>query len=142
MRWSKLKQQIEARFAEPLDDRLKVHLEKYRKPTRSENGELFLTLDDAKIFSASEFAALKATGGKLYSHMEHYEKYGVMTEFSAREALAKSLSLSITQMLDGSSQLLRALAVADERFGKRRLRALNRDAEPFVIQQILNARMK
>lgn len=48
MRWSKVKQMVEARFANELQGRLSIELTKYRKPTRSENGAFYVLLDDRK----------------------------------------------------------------------------------------------
>jgi len=140
VRWSKVKQLVEARFASELHGRLSVELTKYRKPTRSENGELFVVLDGRKIFSAAEFRALKLTNGQYYRDTEKFHGSGITSEFWALADLTESLNWSIDDFFDQSNPLLRGLAVADARFGRRRMAGITIEDEPDLVRAILCAR--
>lgn len=140
MRWSKIKQMLESRFAEELQGRLKVELTKYRKPTRSENGELFIVLDGSKIFSAAEFKAIKQSQNKYYRDRDKYHEMGITSEFDALADLTQSLSWSVDELFEQPNPLLRGLAVADSRFGKRRIRQIAASEESDFVQAILYAR--
>lgn len=141
LRWSKLKQQLEVRFAPALQGRLSVELTKYSKPTRSENGEFFVLLDNKKIFSASEYAAYRDSAGQYYRQPEDFDAHGITTEFKAYDDLHQSLSWSIDEFASKPNPLLRGLATADSRFGRRRLAEVRIDEEnPFVVE-IVNARL-
>lgn len=140
MRWSKLKQQVEARFAPALQNRLTVELTKYNKPSKSELGEFFVLLDKAKIFSASEAAAYRDSNHQYYRRPEEFDAIGITTEFRAPSDLRKSLSWSISEFLSQPNPLLRGLAIADSRFGKRRIEQIAVGEEPAFVQAILYAR--
>jgi hypothetical protein len=71
---------------------------------------------------------------------------GEYDDYSALQDLESFLSLSIDDALRSPSPLVRALAVADRRVGKRRLKALAEPAsavtEHPLVRQILAARLE
>lgn len=158
MRWSKLKQRTEERFAEKLQGRMQVHLTRYRW-TRNEDGELYVLMDGERIYSASYWAhanAFEDRKSELQGAPDHavnarqtaietLRDEGCSTDQKLAQKLLQSLSLSIDAMLASNYPFVRGLAVADRRTGTRRLRALNAAAEhPFVrrvYQERLNAEL-
>src|SRR5688572_21692574 len=59
MRWSKLKQQVESRFADTLRGRLELHTAHYRHAHDSD-GRLWLTIDGREAASMCHFRATRA----------------------------------------------------------------------------------
>lgn len=160
MRWSKLKQQVESRFAEALRGRLELHTAHYRHAHDSD-GRLWLTIDGREVASmchfrasnarwrlASELAAAQAPpggGGRPDAPTLHQaweqareltSRRGVLSQEEAYHALGAYLDLTIEDAVASSNVLIRALAMADGRLGKRRLRALclAPDGNPLVRQ--------
>ena len=158
MRWSKLKQQVESRFAETLRGRLELHTAHYRH-AHDGDGRLWLTIDGQEVASMCHFRASRARwelagelaaanappGGGGRADAPTYERawaqaleltrqQGVVSQEEAYRALEAYLNLAIDDAVASKNVLIRALAMADERLGKRRLRALRLapDAHPLV----------
>lgn len=151
MRWTKLKQRIEERFAEELRGRLEVHVTRYRK-SHDALHELWFMLDQAKIADWSE--------GKCFNYAYNREielaSLGLIekaslvawdeakaTEYLASDLMSvlfDSLSLSIDQLLEHKNLAVRALAIADARLGQRRLAQIDETTCSPLEQTILAAR--
>lgn len=156
MRWSKLKQLIEARFTESLRGRLELHVTRYRKshPYKwSELGEFWMTLDGSQIVSfsdgeyyacSSEYKLRLAEIGDEFPTSSAYEaarlvQYPVP---DILDLLFSSMSSSVEDMLEDENALVRSLALADSRLGKRRLNSIRRDDLPSQLEQrIFDLRM-
>lgn len=155
MRWTKLKQLIEARFADSLQGRLEVHMTRYRKShpyKRSELAETWFTFDGHKLFgwSDGEYYA------KAYRQKLEYE--AALNRIAASKAYEEireiqypvndvlrdlffSLSLSAEDMLKHKSDLIRSLALIDARFGKRRLQNIHADQLTETERCLLEIRL-
>jgi hypothetical protein len=160
MRWSKLKQQVESRFAEVFRGRLELHTAHYRRAHDSD-GRLWLTIDGREIASMCHFRASNARWrlaselgvaqappggrGKPDAPTLHHawdqardltRRQGVLSQEEAYQALGAYLDLSIEDAVASENVLIRVLAMADGRLGKRRLRALclAPDGNPLVRQ--------
>ena len=58
MRWSKTRQTLESRFAEPVRERIAIHVTRYHNAPDQE-GELWMTIDGRKVYGSSYCAFLK-----------------------------------------------------------------------------------
>ena len=68
------------------------------------------------------------------------EARGVAMRWQMERVLLESLSLSIERLLKHRSPIVRGLAVLDRRCGKRRLVAIDADAEHPFVQGMLEVR--
>lgn len=138
MRWSKLKQQIEQRFAVELRNRLAIHVTRHRK-SHDQMMQLWLAFDGERIADWSEGETYKAAHDyRLLLEQEAVMAFAASdawthargTQFLPQDmmlAMFESLSTSIEDMLGHHHLFIRTLALADARLGKRRLRELDRD---------------
>jgi hypothetical protein len=148
MQWSRLKHLVEERLAPTIRSRVSLHQARYRY-TLAEVGRVWITIDGREIasFDTSSYVAKRAElsaqirdarGLRPYGdpggHAEYLEadaeaeamllRSGEYDDYHALTDLEAFLSMSIESALTSPSPLLRALAVADARVGKRRLRTL------------------
>jgi hypothetical protein len=157
MPWSRLKQQVESRFADTLRGRLELHTAHYRH-AHDADGRLWLTIDGRELVNLCEARANRARW-KLESELEAVlappngrsadaaarkqasdqaleltRKQGILGQHEAYRALESYLDLAIEDAITSDNVLIRALSMADRRVGKRRLRALRfaPDAHPLV----------
>ncbi|MGI8856988.1 MAG: SF0329 family protein [Thermomicrobiales bacterium] len=133
MQWSKLKKQIEDRFAESLHGRVVVHDTWYRHAGHDRDGRLWLTIDGQEIANFCAFrywhaerplldeARRLGIGDSYAAASQKLNAEGVFSQGQAYRALRESLLLSIESMLGSSPGIIRALAMLDSRLGKRRL---------------------
>ena len=150
MQWSKLKQRLEERFANELKGRLHLFETIYRMGYNHRLGEIWVCLDKERIFSTSDFKgwALMSDlmkSGKTYD--EAYlilEKDGSLPVSQSNATLFETLSMPIDEMLASHDVLVRGLAIADARFGKRRLASIKDDikSEHDFIQRIFAERQR
>ncbi len=127
MSWSGIRKQVREKFAPSLQKRLDVHITSYHRDDRAPGvdhrhlGRGWVTLDGKEILGCSGKAA--PSGGMGGDRQELYE------------AVVEYLRLSIDSALTSESFIIRGLAMADGRLGKRRLRSLDVTAEyPFVAE--------
>lgn len=148
MKWSKLKQRLEERFAPEVAGRISLLATRYRESHDAE-GELLVTLDGEKIYGAGYYDYLLAFGAAkrrgtaadvdvLAQQREINRQLsieGIEDNVILMKAAFDSLSQSIEEMLASPHVLLRGLAVLDARCGKRRLAKIDTAAEhPFVAR--------
>ena len=165
MKWSKLKFLVEDRLAPVLRGRVALHQGRYRY-TREEVGRVWVTIDGREVasFDTSRYVARRhevsagireANGLRPYGDAGGHAAYleadaqaedvlrraGEYDDYHALADLEAYLSMAIEDALASPSPLLRALAVADGRVGKRRLRVLaaSRNEHP-IVQTFLTAR--
>jgi hypothetical protein len=145
MRWSKLKQQIEARFADSVRTHAAIHITRYGPGVSSTMTRGWLTWDGAEVFTFSTIAWLQAehteaanslVSDKPISISDQLEQHGVFSRFDLTDAVTTYLSLSIERALSSPDPIIRALAMFDRRVGKRRLQqfAIDDMTHPFVKQ--------
>lgn len=144
MRWSKLKQRIEERFAPEVGSRVHVHLTNYHRAHRQE-GELFVTLDGTKVYGASlgnyfaekfgnAFNSPNLRGWKpVEEEDESLLSRGVWSQHDITDDLFRSLGQTVEQMLGSPHPLVRALAILDARCGQRRLARLDLTNEHELV---------
>lgn len=145
MQWSKLKRQIEERFAAALQRRVAIHDTWYRHAGRDRDGRMWLTVDGQEIANFCMFRYWNAArplidharrSGLEFPYDAAGEKLnaeGVFSQSDAQGALRESLSLSIDDMLRSSVGIIRALAMLDSRLGKRRLSRLSFAADEITL---------
>lgn len=155
MQWSKLKQLIEARFADSLAGRVEIHTTYYRQGGWDNLGRGWVAVDGLEIANFCDYQAIdtrlrlsrEIESGNLIPPVsieriasiwtqawEMQNMQGLFERWDFHRALFDSLSLSIEDMLASENGIIRALAMVDRRLGKRRLRtlALADDELPFV----------
>lgn len=148
MQWSRLKHLVEERFAPTIRSRVSLQQARYRY-TLEEVGRVWIAIDGREIasFDTSSYVGKRADlsaqirdarGLRPYGdpggHAEYLQadaeaeaillRSGEYDDYHALADLEAFLSMSIESALTSPSPLLRALAVADGRVGKRRLRTL------------------
>lgn len=165
MKWTPLRSAIRARFADSLVHRVDIHQARYRR-TLEETGRIWITVDRREIISfdtgryvarREEIAHQMRSGEGPFglsansTHAEylaadaaaaaHLRRAGLYDDYSALKDLEESLSMSLERMLASESPLVRALAVIDRRFGKRRLRQFDPEcAEHALVRELLTVR--
>lgn len=148
MRWSKLKENVERRFAPALRGRIGVYVTRYRAAHDGE-GELWLTLDGEKIYGAAYYRWLAALrertdegtpGANEVKAADVLAAEGIVDHDVLIDALFESLGQPIDAMLASRHPLIRALAVIDGRFGRRRLDAMAVAAEHELVARMVALR--
>jgi hypothetical protein len=160
MRWSQLKQRVEANFAPRVRGRIELFQTRYRHAADS-FGEVWVVVDGKRQYSwgdinfiRAESAAYHAEDAKLQgrkpdrqerldinlSVLRGLEARGVAMRWKIERLLLESLSLSIGRSLKHRSPIIRGLAVLDGRCGKRRLASIDAAAEHPFVQGMLELR--
>jgi hypothetical protein len=144
LKWSKLKQMVEARLAPELRGRLAVQMTRYRR-AHDDEGELWLALDGRKIYGSSYYGFVKQRSleqdadallplARTSCELEtSLVANGVVDHMALTKALFESLSQPLEEMLASVHPLVRAMAVSDARCGKRRLRKIDVTAEHELV---------
>jgi len=152
MQWSQLKKRFEDTFAESVQGRVRIWATRYRD-SHDQAGECWVTFDKEQIINMADLTYDKAYYGEAqrireqgdcldYKNPEQQEGYYhacVQAEDRATQnsifhsgdvmlAMEEYLNASIDEALASPSPLLRAFALLDRRFGKRRLLAF----DPFT----------
>ncbi|MEO0411095.1 MAG: hypothetical protein AAF221_04535 [Pseudomonadota bacterium] len=130
MRWSKLKQKVEANFADDVRKKLAIHSTTYGDSTC---GHAWLTLDGNVIanfctrafFNRFEYGDKDRDRGLSDTQIEQYQDqlvdYGELSRQNVYEACwAFVHDLGFDQSLKSDDPLIQSLAVLDKRLGKRR----------------------
>jgi len=135
MIWSKLKQRVEDRFSDNLHGRLKIYETRQRMGHNHNLGEIWLTLDKERIFSTSDMKGWQRVQAMLQegrSYSQAFDKTaaeGTLPVYQSNALLFDSLSMTVEEMLESNSVLIRGLAIADKRCGRRRLEKVETDLE-------------
>ncbi len=163
MQWSKLKKQVESRFAPAVAGRVELRTTNYRKVNDWE-GRGWITLDKNEIYNfctqkylferwklskgiqeanrATDFLDPAQREGYyrgLDAAEEILDRQGVASQDSFEDALESYLNLTVEEALVSGDFIHRALAVLDRRLGKRRLRNLTLIAEEHQLVRDLLA---
>lgn len=164
MKWSQLKKRIEATFADAVAGRVEVWNTRYRKSHDAE-GEAWITIDGQRVWSMGTYAYLmeswrelerRPTDLKCAESEEADQRGGVFglwgkthRAVQARgvfalpdmnRALFEYLSLSIDDAISSENPVLRAFAMLDRRFGKRRLLGFDASRENPLVQALYRFR--
>lgn len=161
MRWSKLKQLVEDRMADSLQHRVQVYSTWYRCLGHDRLGRVWITVDKREVASMSDLPyyidyrdlaeqirmtvgatdyrdpaqqrELSAASSKAETILHHQGRY---SRPQAHAMLKMYMSQTIDDALHSDEMLIRALAMLDNRVGKRRLRTLQLadDEHPLVRQ--------
>lgn len=136
MRWSKLKQQVEARFAEGVRGRVELRTTRYAK-AHDRFGRSWITVDGREIANMSNY--LRCGDSNADGHPGRFEA-GVFAGYDLPDAMREYLTLSIDATIASPNPLIRALAVLDRRAGDRRLGRIDAANEARVVRELLAVR--
>lgn len=151
MKWTKLKQLIEGRFAPEASGRVQIHTTRYRH-AHDHEGEFLVTLDGNKIYGSAYYQYLKARVtmcedlGRVLSSADGQEierklrERGIADHVDLHRAMFESLNQPIQEMLADSRPLIRALGILDARCGKRRLSTLDDANEHELVRRVYQLR--
>ena len=158
MKWSKLKQETEARFADSVQGRVRVCSTRYRKPNSSagrgwieiDGKEVvnFSTMDSGRIWGCV-YNEVTNTDCKTHPSPKDEERTagalaerGEFSRFDLHEACFEYLNLSVESALRSRNPLIVALATIDRRLGKRRLRTIGIDLGHPLPNHMLQFRLE
>ncbi len=142
MRWSKLKNLIEKRFAESVAKRLSIHSAAYGACSC---GHCWITLDKEVVANFCTRAFYNKNLSRDSEHNKMYKKHLVMYGELSRQDAYQSMfdfvhSLSIEEALESDDVLVQALAVIDSRVGKNRLKSLHDENLHPLAKKLLDVR--
>lgn len=138
MKWSKLKQQVEALFADEVRGRIELRTTRYSK-SHDGFGRSWITVDGREIVNMSNY--LRCADDRDADGNPDRFQAGVFTGYDLPDAMREFLTLSIDQALASSNPLVRGLAVLDRRAGTRRLGRIDATKEAILIRELLEIRM-
>ena len=155
MQWSQLRKQLGARLAPGLGNRLALNQTRYRH-SHDQEGEFWMSFDKERIFSAGSMTYLSmlaktasAANDRGASWAQAYSQAWPVMEASGHMLLEKinadllaSLSMAVEDMLGHVNPVIRALALADKRFGKRRLAAFDAAGEHPLVVRVFQLRCR
>lgn len=158
MKWSKLKQTIEDKFADAVKGRVELFSTRYNKPNSS-TGRGWITIDGEQIVN---FSTMKS--GEIYRCVYHEAtptdcvthpavpdeqrtpgqliEEGEFSRFDLHNCCFEYLNLTVEQGLAHESPLINLLAVLDKRLGKRRLPSLKDQKHHPLVRRMLDFRLK
>jgi uncharacterized membrane protein len=158
MKWSKLKQTIEDKFADSVKGRVELFSTRYNKPNSS-TGRGWITIDGEQIVN---FSTMKS--GEIYRCVYHEAtptdcvthpavpdeqrtpgqliEEGEFSRFDLHNCCFEYLNLTVEQGLAHESPLINLLAILDKRLGKRRLPLLKEKIRHPLVRRMLDLRLK
>jgi hypothetical protein len=128
-KWSKLKQTVEARFADSIAGRVRLFMTGYHF-SHNEVGRWAVVIDGEEAGGIGEITSwqnnrwFKEPGITQEEAAGELRAKGLHTRDHFVDALREYLSLPIEKALDSPDVVIRSLAILDSRTGKRRLRAI------------------
>ena len=149
MQWSQLRKQLRDRLAPSVATNIDFHQTRYRH-AHDQEGEFWMTAGDQRIFSAGSLSYLSALGTLRASYRVEGETAAqactrawqvmeggdrILLEQMHRDLLW-SLSQPVDRMLEHGNPVIRALALGDRRFGKRRLVTFDPRNEHHLVQHV------
>ena len=158
MQWSQLKSRIEDGFAASVKGRVEVWSTRYRR-AHDKQGESWITIDGQKVvtmgtlrfqidFYGTNHQLLQDRDCADYHDPDKLPDYrkahddatrivhdrGVFASHELRRSLCVYLNLSIEEAWNSENNIIRAFAVLDRRFGKRRLAGLEMEGEHPLVE--------
>jgi len=157
MKWSKLKRNIEERFANSVKDRVAIFSTQYNKP-ESSSGRAWITTDGREVANLSGLESWSTYGAvyhettptfcKTHPAVEEQDRTagslaekGEFSRFDLQSCCSEYLQLSIEKALTHKSPLIQSLAVLDKRLGKRRLLLIDVAILQPLVRAILEFRL-
>lgn len=137
MRWSKLKQQIQANFAESVRGRVELWTTRYEK-AHDRFGRSWITVDGREILNMANYLVWQAVDRE-----DDPARFDVsaFAGFELPRVMREYLTLSIDDAIASPHPLIRALAVLDRRAGRRRLARIDPATEIPVVRELLALRL-
>ena len=144
MRWSKLKNLVEERFAPSMKKRVSIKGTRYGNCTC---GRAWLTLDGKEIANFCTRAYYNAELGHVDPASRKTDvmlvNYGELSRQDAYESCWAFIhDLSIEEALKESDPLVQALAVLDARLGKRRFSEIHHEHMHPLARKLLEVRIE
>ena len=150
MRWSKLKQVTEARFAPEVRGRVGLHMTAYRYELSRINREerAWITIDGREIVNMHRHM----TNGSVWVYDNDRNEHDVYETWDLYGSMRALLTCTVDDALAGKfpgyqlgaiggGQVLRGLAILDARVGRRRLARLDPDQERPLVAELLRFRL-
>ena len=136
MRWSKLKQQVEAMFADGVRGRVQLRTTRYEK-AHDRFGRSWITVDGREVANMSNYLPC---GDSVADGNPRRFDVGVFAGYDLPLAMREYLTLSIDRAIASPNPLIRALAVLDRRAGEGRLGRVDAAAEVPLVRELLALR--
>jgi len=164
MKWSQRKKRLEASFADSVAGRVEVWSTRYRKPS-DELGEAWITIDKERVWSmgtctyyAEAHRAAQQFSGESFISSDRAQRevywqarkqaeksfanQGVCSLEDVDKALFGFLNLSINDPVTSDNPIIRAFAIIDGRFGRRRLLQFNDSDEHPLVRTLYRFRCR
>lgn len=155
MQWSQLKKQLQTRMAESVSGSIDLYQTRYRH-SHDQEGEFWIMLGKSRIFSSGSLSYLDLLGKLAAKHRDEgaspaqavtrawttTEASGLMLLEQINKDLLGSLSQTVEEMLGHRNPVVRALAIIDTRYGKRRLADFDSTNEHTLVQRLYQLRCK
>lgn len=138
MRWSKLKQHVEAMFAGGVRGRVELRTTRYEK-AHDRFGRSWITIDGREVATMSNYLACGDSVAD--GHPGRFEA-GVFAGYDLPLAMREYLTLSIDEAIASRNPLIRALAVLDRRAGERRLARIDAANELPIVKELFAFRSR
>ena len=144
MQWSKLRSQVEDRFAESVKGRVRLHSTRYRR-MHDQEGRAWITIDGEEIINmphifkwmyersvrAAELAGVENQFSNWQEMLafwpiaeQQLEDDSIFWQGELGDAMFQYLHLPVAEILPSENILIRAIGMLDRRVGKRKLSAL------------------
>jgi hypothetical protein len=158
MQWSKLKQNIEGRFAASVRNRVEIFSTQYNKP-KTTSGRAWITIDGVEVANLSTLESYSVykcvyhentpTNCKTHPGVREEERTagllvekGEFSRFDLHSCCWEYLQLTVDEGLEHDSPLINLLAILDKRLGKRRLVLIIKDSLHPLVKAFLEFRLK
>jgi hypothetical protein len=157
LKWSKLKKEIENRFAESLKGRIYLYSTRYTSASYTMSRG-WITFDGKEVVnfstpdSVNEYGRYynEVTKSNCASHpsVKDFERTpgkviekGEFSRYDFHEACWTFLNLSIEDALKNENPIISSLAILDHRLGKRRLKEIDQEGLHPLIKRMLQIRL-
>ncbi len=148
MKWSKLKQKIEERFADSIKQRVNIHLTSYRG--HNGNSRSWITVDGIEKISLDNFTSFNENSAYFneltpiencltHNKIKDFKRdknflceKGEFSSFDFTYMAKKYLQTSAQDAIKSEHPLIRLFSVLDKKTGKRKIKQLQNDKNPIV----------
>jgi hypothetical protein len=120
MKWSQAKKKFESSLASCVQNRLRVHITKYRETSNLELGKGWITLDGKEVVSVM----IPSFYSSNFSFRTNTMNFG--------EAIKSYINMNINEIKESKDELINSFMFLDKRIGKRSMQNINSDSlHPF-----------